>query len=648
MKGRILGERRSISRLGFRIISWIVLFLIPTAWALCQTDPVNFSVEPGLILKDIHFTLKIKALDSADNLMRDFEREAQIHGVYVYKEGKRRQLRKIGPFKEGVCILRDVYAFADQITVKYGDLIHVHKFRVIPAGLSLLPAITAIALAIITRQVLVALFCGVWLGALFIYGFNPLLALVRSFDTYLVDSVSDLDHARILIFTLALGGLIGVITKGGGTKGMVELVSRIVKRVRGGQVATWAMGIFIFFDDYANCLIVGNTLRPLTDRLRISREKLSYIVDSTAAPIATVAIISTWIGFQLGRISDGFQIAGVQESAYATFLSMIPYSFYSLFALFFVLLVSVTTRDFGPMYRAELRARGGKVLRDGARPLMDRELTELLPGSVKVRWFNGLIPIISMILITVLGLYLSGVSVVGADASLRDIVGAADSYNCLLWASFGASLVAGILVLSQRVLSLEQTIGSWVSGAKSMILALFILVLAWSIGMICKELMTANFVVEHVTKAGVPSWLFPTIIFVTAALIAFATGTSFGTMTILMPIVIPVVFSAKLAEGIDPGMMESIRYSSLAGVLSGAIFGDHCSPISDTTIMSSIASGADHIDHVNTQLPYGILCAGVACLVGFLPAGYGVTPLITLPLGFGLLILVLFIFGRKV
>jgi Na+/H+ antiporter NhaC len=456
--------------------------------------------------------------------------------------------------------------------------------------------------------------------------------------------VADPGHAAILLFTVALGGMVGVVSRSGGTRALVGAIARRATTRRAGMLTTYVAGLLVFFDDYANCLLVGNTARPYTDELKISREKLAYLVDSTAAPIATVALISTWIGFQLGILGD---VLPSEAGPYELFLQLLPYSFYSFFTLAFVLLVAATGRDFGPMRRAEERARRrGELLRPGASPLMDRELTDMRPaGGVRIHWATAALPVGSVIAFVAAGLVVSGAGPAGAGASLRQIIAAADSYAVLLWASFGGSLVALATAVGLRTISIKEAINAWVGGAKAMMMAVLILVLAWAIGSMCMDYLdTGAWLLSQVSPSA---RLLPLITFLIAAAIAFATGSSFSTMAIVIPIAAPMAWALTGdASGLSEATAHHIRFATLASVLSGAVFGDHCSPISDTTIMSSMASASDHIDHVRTQIPYAALCAAVAGLVGFLPAGFGVSPWLTLPLGVAMLGGALFALGK--
>lgn len=529
---------------------------------------------------------------------------------------------------------------------------------------SLLPPILAIILAFLTKQVILSLFLGIWIGATILSGYNPALGFFKTLDDYIISAVADKDHAYIIIFSLCLAGLVGIMSRSGGTRGIVQKLMKYARTPRTGQVATALMGCIIFFDDYANTLIVGNTMRPLTDKLKISREKLSYIVDSTAAPVASLAVISTWIGYEVGLMADGFQKLGIEMNAYLTFVKTVPFRFYSLFALMLVFLVGITRRDYGPMLTAERRAMTtGKVLSDTARPLAfkgsdhpgDEFGLEDEPGE----WYNALLPIVFLVAAVLVGLVWSGKSNLLADADAASLVGistfeyvgkifgAANSFAVLLVSSVLAGILAAVMVLWQRVLTLEKCVEAWLDGAKSMMLAVVILILAWSLSKVCGDMGTAE-TVAGLCQGRVPLALIPSLVFIIAAFIGFATGTSWGTMGILIPMVIQVVYSLGQTHGTDPEALNQVLLASIGGVLAGSSFGDHCSPISDTTIMSSMASGADHIDHVRTQIPYALTAAGIAALIGYLPAGLGVSPLISIAVGTALLLFVIFIIGKPV
>jgi Na+/H+ antiporter NhaC len=530
------------------------------------------------------------------------------------------------------------------------------SIRAIPAFLSIVPPLLAILLALITRQVIVALFFGIWIGVTFIYDYNLLTGFLHTADKYIIAPLNSADNVAILVFSLVLGGMVGVISRSGGTQGIVDSLTRFANDSRRGQLATWAMGIFIFFDDYANTLIVGNTMRPLTDKLKISREKLSYLVDSTAAPVANIAIISTWIGYELGLIKQSFEAMELDMNAYVVFIKTIPYNFYPIYTLIFGFLIAYLLRDFGPMWKAEKRVNTtGEVLSPEANPLSDVASSELQASEeTPKRWYNAVIPVLTVILVVIAGLIISGWQNTSDSANgsiiqkFSTIIGNADSFAVLSWATFTGSIVAIILAIAQKIMSLNQALDAWVKGVKAMVMAFIILVCAWTIGNICQELFTADYVI-HLTKQFLsPHWL-PLIIFITSAVIAFATGTSWGTMAILMPIAIPLAYKFPLAyPGIDAAHADVLLLGSTASVLAGATFGDHCSPISDTTIMSSMASGADHIDHVRTQLPYALTTGAIACIFGYIPVGFGISNWLILPLGTLAVFLVIRFKGKSI
>jgi Na+/H+ antiporter NhaC len=491
----------------------------------------------------------------------------------------------------------------------------------IPGWLSLLPPLLAIVLALLTKEMLISLFAGIWAGVTIMMSYNPINGFLRSLDGYIVDNLADSGHATILLFTFGFGGLIGIVQRNGGLAGIVAIAAKFAKtRVR-GQVATASMGLFIFFDDYANSLLVGNTMRPFTDKLRISREKLSYIVDSTAAPVASIGIISTWIVFAMSLLDGQLQILGIHTNAYLIFLLAIPFSYYAVLAIVFVFMNALMKREFGAMYEAEKRAiTTGAILRPGAKPLSDDSLLRnAMPEGIPHRWYNAVIPVAIVIFGTMVGMVITGMPDVFPEniSFLKKILIIMDNTNssqALLWGSYIATFTAIVMALGQKLLTLRVALESWFEGARTMFLAVIILILAWSLGSVCTDIHTADFIVHH-TRDWISPGLLPALTFIMAALISFATGTSYGTMSILIPLIVPL--SVQLTGDVHNVMF----WATFSAIISGATFGDHCSPISDTTILSSLASGADNVDHVQTQLPYALVVGSVSILFGFLPIG---------------------------
>ncbi len=517
--------------------------------------------------------------------------------------------------------------------------------------LSILPPLLAIGLALLTRQVILSLLLGVWVGTLVLADGNPITAFQRLGDTFLVDALADRSHAAILLFSTTLGGMVGVLSRSGAMEGIVIALSRRVRNRRQGQTATAGMGLAIFFDDYANTLLVGNTMRPLTDRLGISREKLAYLVDSTAAPVATMAVISTWVGFEVGLIQDSLSHVTSGGSGYVFFLRSLPYNFYPALTLVMVFLIALTGRDFGAMAKAEGRAAGGDLLRPGAQPAGDpTALSNKSEDKTPASPFMAAVPILTVILVTMGGLWWQGRQELLAQGvaatNLRDILNAADSLSVLMWASLVGALLSIVLSVASRRLDVRGAVDAWLDGARAMLIAMVILILAWSLGAVCEALGTGPWLVD-VSRNVLSPHLLPTISFLLAAAVSFSTGTSWGTMAILIPIMLPLAGALTLDAALAEGLRETIALSATSAVLAGSVFGDHCSPISDTTILSSMASGSDHVDHVRTQMPYALVVAVVAVLVGYLPAGYGLSPWLSLAVGGGLLAAVVFWRGRR-
>ncbi len=495
--------------------------------------------------------------------------------------------------------------------------------------LSLLPPLVAIVLCFITRRVLASLFIGVWVGATILIGWNPIGGVTKTL-AYIVENAADSWNATILLFDFVIGGLIGLIYLSGGAQAFVKSVTKKVKNARDGQLAAWVFGLVIFFDDYSNTAVVGNAFRAVSDKLRMSREKLSYIVDSTAAPVASIALISTWIGYEVGLIGDAIEGTSVAMAPYTIVLQSIPYRFYSIFAIILVLAIALSGRDYGPMLKAEYRARTtGKVFRDGATPLSGGSELKVLEG-VPQKTMNMVVPIVVLVVVTIFGMWLTGGGT-SAD-SFTTAIADSDAMTALLWGAAFAVIIAIIMYKIQGIGTLADMMDAFIDGAKMMLLANLILLSAWSIGSVCSEIGTAPYVVAAATKVVSPAFV-PMVIFLICNLISFSTGTSWGTMAIAMPIAVPLALSLGVPLPLG-----------ISAVLTGSVMGDHCSPISDTTIMSSMFSGSDHIDHVKTQIPYALTASGVAVLA-YIAAGTGMSVALVLPLGIVLVGILLYLFS---
>ncbi len=518
-----------------------------------------------------------------------------------------------------------------------------------PSIISLLPPLTAITLAMVTKQAHLSLFLGIVIGACFITG-GLWSGLTSSLDHYLVNSLAGSEsHTAIMMFTMAFGGLIGVMSANGSLKGVLQAASKYATNNFRGQLLTALMGLVIFFDDYSNSLLVGNMMRPFTDKVRVSREKLSYLVDSTAAPVASLAAVSTWSIFQMSLLDTPYVTYGITQSTYVTFLQSIPYSFYCIIAIIFLFLTVVMRKEFGPMLHAETRSQTtGDVLSKNAKPMMDKELVATLDASETSHWSNAAIPIVLVLSITIGGLFITGLQDLaqGVEKSFINIISASNPNTALIWGSFFAGFIAIGISVFRGLLSISDAMDAWINGARSMVMACVILVLAWTIGDICAEIKTAEYIVD-LTKDFLTPALLPPVTFITAALVSFSTGSSWATMSILVPVTVPMAI--QLMGGDNNAIVQTpIFISTFAAVLSGSVFGDHSSPIADTTVLSSTASGADHIDHVRTQLPYALVCAGIALVAGYFLTGIGMNVFISIFVGIGLSVVILKIFGKTV
>jgi Na+/H+ antiporter NhaC len=539
-----------------------------------------------------------------------------------------------------------------------------------PGFMSIVPPLVAVLMALLLKEVYMSLFLavlsGAWILALEQQGFpgGILSGLVSVMDRYVIGALNDRDHLSVLVFSMLIGGMVALLSRNGGMQGVVVFLSRYANNTRSGQLVTWFLGIVIFFDDYANTLLVGNTMRPVTDRLRISRAKLAYLVDATAAPIASVAFISTWIGAELGYIKDGLKnIGDIDMAPYQVFMASIPYSFYSWLTLAMMFILIWRRRDFGPMLAAERAARagkdytgvGGSAGNDTQAKSAEGEQQEfVMKEGLKPRAWMALVPVATVVFGVLAGLVLTGWDeAVWGDPTKNvwvrcsTIIGQADSFRALLYGSFAGCAVALGLTLGVRSLNLHESVDSIVQGFKTMLPASLILVLAWSLALLTEELQTAAYISHRlVALQWSPLWL-PTLAFGAGALVAFSTGTSWGTMAILYPLLLPAGWAMLKAQGW--GMEESlpIFYQLVSSILAGAVLGDHCSPISDTTIMSSLSSSCNHLAHVRTQMPYALTVGAVSVVLGLLPAALGLSLWLVYPICLGVLWVVVGTWGQK-
>ncbi|MFZ5969579.1 MAG: Na+/H+ antiporter NhaC family protein [Bacillota bacterium] len=478
--------------------------------------------------------------------------------------------------------------------------------------LSLLPPLVAIVLCLVTKEVLPSIFVGIWVGATMLVGGNPITGFGKTVEM-LWNNLGDPWGARIVLTGLAMGGLVGVMWVGGGIDAMVNWITSKIKSTKGALIATELAGFIIFYEDYVNTLVVGTTMSPITADYRISKEKLSYIVDATAAPVACIALVSSWIAYMTGQIGTQFNALGITYSTYGAYLKSIPYILYNIVALVLLTYVVFSERDFGPMLKAERRARTtGKIIRDGAQPLSGQGSPEELQPDIACpkRLINFIIPVGSLVVLILLLMLITGG---WPQVSLSQAIGDAGTSKALCWGSFGALFITIILYKIQNLASIAKIFKGCMEGMRAIVFGILILIFAWSIGSAIKEVGTAKYIIS-ITQGVISPAVIPLITFIIAAIISFATGTTYGTIAVVMPIVLPMVHETSMAAAIDP---MTFLFATIGAVFGGSVFGDHCSPISDTTIMSSMFTGSDHMDHVNTQIPYALLGA-LGAAVGYI------------------------------
>lgn len=503
--------------------------------------------------------------------------------------------------------------------------------------LSILPPIIAIVLALKSKDVVSSLIIGILSGTV-IYVFNApvkdgaadasfLHNLVLSLE-YMFVIMADKFDVMMIIFMCVLGALVAVVTLAGGARAYGQWASKKVKSPVGAKLATSILGIVIFIDDYFNCLTVGTVMRPVTDQHKISREKLAYLIDAMAAPICIIAPISSWAASILTYLPE-------DVDRMQMFLSTIPFNFYALLTIVMVLLLSIWNLDFGPMAKFERQAKHKKTLDDVKTQTAHSDDFSNRNISEKGKVYDLLIPILALILFSILAMLYTG-GYFSENKTLFQAFGDTAPTKSLVLGGFGAVMVAFILFLPRRVLNFPDFMDGIVLGVKSMVTACMILAFAWTIKGVCDILSTGAYVSHIVESSNMPVVLIPAIVFLVAALLSFSIGTSWGTFGILIPIMVTV------SESVAPELLVI----NLAATLAGSVFGDHCSPISDTTILSSTGAACRHIDHVTTQIPYASIVA-VVSFIGFIIAGLTESWLFSFGTALILLIIALIILHKR-
>jgi len=457
--------------------------------------------------------------------------------------------------------------------------------------LSILPPLLAIFLAIKTKHVYISLVLGIWLGWTIIHSWNPVSGLIDTLGA-LVNVFKDEDNTRVILFSGLVGAIITFTQYSGGMKGFINWVvgKGLVRTRKSAGLLAWFLGFIIFIEANICVLVSGAVARPIFDKLKISREKLSYILDSTSAPKCILIPLNAWGAFVIGLLV----IQGV-ENPVRVLISSMPFNFYAILALLLVLITVLTGRDFGPMKKAEHRVRvENKLLRDGAEPLISAEVVQMeAKEGIPPRALNMILPVVTMVVMMPVVLLITG------KGNLMEGSGSAS----VLWAVIAGLTVGAFAYRAQGIMKVKEITDIFMKGVGGLIPLASLMILAFAIGDICDALGTGPFVAQA-AKSTLNPGVIPAVVFLVSCFIAFSTGTSWGTFAIMIPIAVPMINII----GLHPGLI-------IAAVLGGGVFGDHCSPISDTTIISSMASATDHIDHVRTQLPYALTAAGFSLLL---------------------------------
>lgn len=525
------------------------------------------------------------------------------------------------------------------------------------AWYSIIPPLLAVSLAFISKRIFLSLGLAIFVGSFLVsYSTHGALFNIDALGIFigvLYDNATDPWNLKVIAFVLCILSMISIVIISGGLSAIVNKLASWANSRQKSQLLTYLAGLAVFIDDYANTMIIGSSMRPMTDRYQVSREKLAFIIDATAAPVAGLAIISTWIGYEVGLFSDSAKALSLDKDGYTIFLDAFIFRFYCILMLVFVVMTIMRKREFSRMYQAEIRAYqyGALMAKDAVPPSTKAYnlVTGSDNGSQKVR--NAVIPFSIMFIVLFLGLWVDGNGLTQLNESIfrilnpiawYEVIQATKNSSTILLLSAISGLLTAILTARFIANTAQSTINSAIlSGLKSSLLPIGILLLAWSLKSICNDLGTGEYLVQTLTPYLSPI-IFPALIFIIAAITAFGTGTSWGTMAILIPIAFPLGYAL---DGDSYGLITII---CMAAVLDGAIFGDHCSPISDTTIMSSIASHCDHMHHVQTQLPYSLVVGVCALVLGYLPAAMGISSWVSYILGGLVLFFLLSFIGKPI
>jgi Na+/H+ antiporter NhaC len=658
-------------------ISALIFAVIAAGGAASEeplVDHARFSIEvPPTVLTDVPVRrIVIRALDANGKPDKSYNEQPLITGIRLAVP--QTDDAKLGPFHDGVLELttdlhagRKVYISEPEIVVDAGER-RSARLAVprINRWLTLAPALVAFLLCLWPRNFVLAMFVAILVGTAILDQGNLFHAFVQTIDSFvLVESTATAGAGALHITTLTMmlffGSLFSVLAANGGLSGLTDRLGRRAKTREHGQLLALLFGFCAFFDDCAHALIVGKTLRPLSDRLKVSREKFAFLVDTTCAPVVALAVISTWLGAERGTIHDTFGSLGVGSSGTATLLASLPYSFYPILMLIFAALTIFVGQDFGPMLRAELRAAAHGQL---SRPEMADP--QVLPvgdeGGNEGRKLarNAWLPILLLFGLIAFGLWWTGreelasATVDSTAASAQqtetntwlDLVERAKAPRVLLFSVFLASASAVALGVWSRSFTLQKGLSAWVAGLQQMVPAALILILSWSFQRICDadHLNTAGFLMEIGQPRVTVDWM-PLVAFLAVGLTSFIVGSSWAAIPIALPLFMSMTY-ALLTDLNEASPTHPLLLATIGAVIGGTVFGRHCSPVSETTVLSSASSSCSHLDHVLTQLPYAVTVAAVVAVFGYVPVAFGHSPVVLLPLATTVLFAILQFGGR--
>lgn len=548
------------------------------------------------------------------------------------------------------------------LTLAKGDLSSVasiEELGQILGFITLMPTVLAVVLVFISKNVLFSLLMGFLLGVIIItISYSPSIAqfpliLVNNISDSVKNVVFDVDNIEVIILCLAIGGMVEIVRSSGGFDALAQKLTSRIDTPREAGVTAGLLGVLIFFDDYANALIVGPIMKPIVDRVKVSREKLAYLVDSTSAPVAGIALVSSWIGVEISTIQTGLDYVGSNLDSFSLFIHSIPYSFYCIFAISFIFIGSLLDRDFGPMLDAENRARKGQTISEESKETITDEIV-IAKNKINQRIFVSVASVLLLVICAVASFFLTGRNnaVLAGALSVEHLfnienvliaISYADTINLISLAAIVSSIFALIFGCLFKLFDFKDGLLSFVKGMRNILSTVLLLLSAWCLADVIAKMGTTSFAVE-IISAKVPSALVPLLIYITCCIISLTSG-SFGTMFVVMPLAIPLAFRI-ISMGISVDA-ETYLLICIGSVIAGSIFGDHCSPVTDCTILSAIGSGCTTMEHCLTQLPYSIVCLIVSIVCGVILTSIGVNVLLAISIGLIVQILVLLIIGKK-